>query len=55
MADIYFARGPIDPNRLPFTMSIQDITSNGVVKIFFSEEMYSLKDFEPNGMTFDLF
>jgi hypothetical protein len=36
-------------------LAISDITSNGEVQILFSEEMYSLKDFEASGMTFQLF
>ena len=54
-ADMAANRGPIDPNRVPFTLSISDITSNGEVQILFSEEMYSIKDMEPSGMTFKLF
>ena len=55
LSDINFINRNVDPNRVPFTISIKDITSNGIVKILFSEEMYSLKDFQANGMTKDLF
>ena len=55
IADINFNRNTLNSNRHPFTMSIMDITSNGIVTIYFSEELYSIEDFLPNGMTFDLF